>query len=449
MSRTIAALTFVATCVAISAALAQGVPQPAGQPQYNPQAQPQINPAQPQYNPAAQPQYNPAAQPQYNPAQQQPPANQIQYNPTTGQPQYNPVVNPQLQQQLTPEQQQQLERARQAQLQPRPGQPQYDPRFQPAQYQPPTQPGQPQPGQPQPGQPQPLNTGIAPNGQPGQPNGQPGMPTVQLQPPRAPFQLTPQQEQELDITLKSWETSSGAVKTFHADFTRWEYDPVWGPKDAAKTEASGVVRYQAPDKGLFKIESVKNFNATANKFEPSNDESQKEHWVCDGTYVFHVDHKEKKMLKTELPPNMRGTQIADGPLPFVFGQKADKLKARYWVRITTPPEVKDQIWLEAYPKYQADAANYKKVEIILDAKKLIPLAIQTHDPNPTTNIRNVFRFSGHEVNGIFANNWFKNFIQPDVPSGYKLIEEPYRDPSTQPPQQKPLQATVPGGPLKK
>jgi TIGR03009 family protein len=425
MSRTITALTFIAACVAVSAALAQGVPQPV--------AQPQLNPAQPQYYPA---------QPQYNPAQQQP-----QYNPAQAPPQYNPaqVVNPQLQQQLTPDQQQQLERARQAQLQPRPGQPQFDPRFQPAQYQPPVQPGQPQPGQLQPGLPQPLNSGIAPNGQPGQP----GMPTVQMQPARAPFQLTPQEEQQLDMTLKLWETSSGAVKTFHADFTRWEYDPVWGPKDAAKTEASGVVRYQAPDKGLFKIESAKNYNTTTNKYEPSADINQLEHWVCDGTYVFHVDHKEKKMRKTELPPNMRGTQIADGPLPFVFGQKADKLKARYWVKIATPPGVTDQIWLEAYPKYQADAANDKKVEIILDAKKLTPLAIQTHDPNPKTSIRNVYRFSGHEVNGLFANNWFKNFIQPDVPSGYKLIEEPYSDPSTAPPQQKPLQATVPGGSLKK
>lgn len=429
MSRTIAALFFVAACVATSLAIAQGVPQPAAQPPYNPQPQPQINPAQPQYNPAQQ-------QPQYIPTQPQP----VPYNPAQ-------LVNPQLQQQLTPEQQQQLERARQAQLQPRPGQPQYDPRFQPAQYQPPVQLGQPQSGQLQPGQP--LNTGIAPNGQPGQTGGQPGMPAVQLQPPRAPFQLTPQQEQELDITLKSWETSSGAVKTFHAEFTRWEYDPVWGPQNSAKTEASGVVRYQAPDKGLYRIDTANNFNATTNRFEPSNDESQKEHWVCDGTYVFHVDHKEKKMRKTELPPNMRGTQIADGPLPFVFGQKADKLKARYWVRITTPPEVKDQIWLEAYPKFQADAANYKKVEIILDAKQMLPLAIQTHDPNPKTNIRMVYRFSGHKINGLFDNTWLTTFIQPKVPSGYKLIEEPYSDPSAQPPQQKPLQATVPGGALKK
>lgn len=270
------------------------------------------------------------------------------------------------------------------------------------------------------------------------------MQPVQMQPTRAPFQLTPQQEAELDITLKSWETSSAAVKTFHSDFIRWEYDPVWGPQNSAKTEAAGVVRYQAPDKGLFQITAAKNYNTTTSKFDPSTDISQLEHWVCDGTYVFHVDHRTKQMLKTELPPNMRGTQIADGPLPFVFGQKADKLKARYWVRIVTPPDVKDQIWLEAIPKYQADAANYKKVDLILDAKKLSPLAIQTHDPNPQTNIRVVYQFSGHKINGIFDNTWFNNFIAPNVPSGYKLVEERYNDPASQPPPQKPLQAEVPG-----
>ncbi len=379
----------------------------------------------------------PTTTPQYNPAQQQPP----QYAPT----QYNPaqMVNPQMQQQLTSEQQRQLEQARQAQLQQRPAAPQYDPRFQPAQYQPPA--NNAAPVQQQPGQ-----QGIAPNTQPVQNSAQPGIPAqpVQMQPARAPFQLTPQQEAELDMTLKSWEASSGAVKTYHSDFIRWEYDPVWGPQNAAKTESNGVVRYQSPDKGLYQITTAKNYNTTTSKFEPSTDVSQLEHWVCDGTYVFHVNHKDKKMIKTELPPNMRGTQIADGPLPFVFGQKADKLKGRYWVRIVTPPDIKDQIWLEAFPKYQADAANYKKVDLILDAKKLLPLAIQTHDPNPQTNIRVVYQFSNHKINGLFDNTWISNFIEPKVPSGYKLIEERYPTEPAPQPQQKPLQATVPGTQLK-
>lgn len=385
MSRFIAATTFLACSLATTALPAQTVPQPA------PVGQPQYHPGQPQSAP-----YNPG---QYNPGH---------------------MVNPQLQQQLTPEQQRQLEQARQAQLQQRP-QPQYDPRFQPAQYQPP-----------------------ANNAAPGQAQPQPGVQPVQLQPARAPFQLTPQQEAELDITLKSWETASGAVKTFHSDFIRWEYDPVWGPQNSAKTEASGVVRYQTPDKGLFQITAAKNFSTTTNKFEPSTDDSQKEHWVCDGTYIFHVDHKEKKMIKTELPPNMRGTQIADGPLPFVFGQKADKLKARYWVRITTPPGIADQIWIEAFPKYQADAANYKKVDLILDSKKLNPLAIQTHSPDPQSSARSVYQFNGHKINSVWDNTWLWNFIEPKVPSGFKLVEERYNDPATQPPPQKPLQATVPG-----
>jgi TIGR03009 family protein len=409
MSRFIAAIAFIVGSLAIPALRAQVTAPPTTTPQYN------QNQQSPQYAPT------PSTPAQYNPAQ---------------------MVSPQQQQQLTPEQQRQLEAARQAQRQQPPLQ--YDPRFQPAQHQ--------QPVNTAPGQPQPPTQGIAPNSVPGQNPAQSGMTPVQMQPvqmqpARAPFQLTPQQEAELDMTLKSWEASSGAVKTFHSDFIRWEYDPVWGPQNAAKTEANGVVRYQAPDKGLYQITTAKNYNTTSNKFEPSTDVSQLEHWVCDGTYVFHVNHKDKKMIKTELPPNMRGTQIADGPLPFVFGQKADKLKGRYWVRIVTPPDVKDQIWLEAFPKYQADAANYKKVDLILDAKKLLPLAIQTHDPNPQTNIRVVYQFSNHKINGLFDNTWFKNFIAPDAPAGYKLIEERYpTEPAPQP--QKPLQATVPGTQLK-
>ena len=73
---------------------------------------------------------------------------------------------------------------------------------------------------------------------------------------------------------------------------------------------------------------------------------------------------------------MQGKAISDGPLPFVFGAKADTLRKRYFMRIITPPGVTDQIWLESLPRYQADAANFSKVELILQARDLMPFAIQ-------------------------------------------------------------------------
>ena len=72
----------------------------------------------------------------------------------------------------------------------------------------------------------------------------------------------------------------------------------------------------------------------------------------------------KQLIERKLPPEMQGKAIADGPLPFVFGAKADQLKRRYWMRDITPEEdIGKRIWLEAVPKLQQDAANFQKATI--------------------------------------------------------------------------------------
>ena len=47
---------------------------------------------------------------------------------------------------------------------------------------------------------------------------------------------------------------------------------------------------------------------------------------------------EKKLKVHPLPKEMQGEAIADGPVPFIFGAKADKMKQRYWIRDVTPKE---------------------------------------------------------------------------------------------------------------
>ena len=45
---------------------------------------------------------------------------------------------------------------------------------------------------------------------------------------------------------------------------------------------------------------------------------------------------------------MQGEAIADGPIPFIFGAKVDKMKQRYWIRDITPKEeIGKRTWLEA------------------------------------------------------------------------------------------------------
>ena len=42
---------------------------------------------------------------------------------------------------------------------------------------------------------------------------------------------------------------------------------------------------------------------------------------------------------------------------------------------------RQQIWLVALPKFQAQAADFRAVEVILDRQRLLPTHMQVHLPN--------------------------------------------------------------------
>jgi TIGR03009 family protein len=284
--------------------------------------------------------------------------------------------------------------------------------------------------------------------QAGQPQLGPGV--VQANPPAprtpvAPFTLTPPQEEYLNQILAYWEYKSRGIERFRCRFIRWEYDPVFGPKDAftAKTESSGMIMYSKPDKGLFKVEKIYQYVGPATPNDPPRYEEQKgevgEHWVCDGQSVFEYNHQQKKLVQYSLPPEMAGQAIANSPLPFIFGANAAQIKQRFWMRVITPREAKEEYWLEAFPKHQADAANYQKIEIILDEKDYLPKAIQVFDPtydvrrNPK---RTAFMFENRESNWNVTlerlNLFHKEFYEPVVPSGWKKEIQRYDQPAQAP-----------------
>lgn len=236
--------------------------------------------------------------------------------------------------------------------------------------------------------------------------------------------LSPDQQAALDRLLIGWESRNAKVTTWSCTFYKWEYN-AWSPADAsgerlAFSESTGEIKYAAPDKGLFRVKSSKQWNAEKRKYDarPSN---SGEHWVCNGTSIYEFRHSERQLRETKLPPEMRGRAISEGPLPFVFGAKADTLKKRYSMRIITPPSVTDQIWLEALPKFQVDAANFSKVELILRAADLMPFAIQVFKPGGQD--RDVYQFDPRTSLIDRGLDLIRDFSRPLTPLGYTFIEE--------------------------
>ena len=116
---------------------------------------------------------------------------------------------------------------------------------------------------------------------------------------------------------------------------------------------------------------------------------------------------------------MRGQAIADGPLPFLFGAEAQKLMERYWIRVKMSNQT--QLWLEAYPRRQVDAANYDFVDVMLDRKLMQPIAIGVHLPGGQQ--KHVYTFKTPTINGKMEA-WFGGlFSALRTPLGWKRVVE--------------------------
>jgi TIGR03009 family protein len=252
-----------------------------------------------------------------------------------------------------------------------------------------------------------------------------------------PFQLDPREQQFVRQVLEMWEVESGKIQTFSCRFERWEYHPVWFSDEKPMIKSHGQLTYSKPDQGSFKIEEIRRWKNTDPQVNDSDAPGdyvlQKsevgEHWVCDGKAVYEYDHRNKQLKVTPLPEQLRGQSIVDGPLPFLFGANAEKLLKRYWIR--SPQGTPQSIWLEAYPRWQSDAANYHHVEVILNRKTMQPAAIQVHQPDGKE--RHVYMFDTPTINGTLNGIFGNLFSAPRTPLGWKrvVVDTPPPGPASQ------------------
>jgi TIGR03009 family protein len=264
-----------------------------------------------------------------------------------------------------------------------------------------------------------------------------------LTPPPAPQQpgwipLPPDHEKWVNQVLQYWEQRSSKIKALTCQFTRWKYEPTYTKDpEVPITVAKGEIKYAAPDKGKFQVTELSKYSgpATMPGGRPEyavQDDSFAEHWVSDGKSVFMYDAHNKQLMQRELPPDMQGKAIVDGPLPFLFGARAETIRARYWVR-GLPEGGKGKYWLEAIPKSRADAQNFKAVTIVLDEKSYLPELLEVFMPNydsKTNRARETYQFTRHEVVddkinvqqlGVLLAPFRTAFYAPKLPSGWTRV----------------------------
>jgi TIGR03009 family protein len=249
------------------------------------------------------------------------------------------------------------------------------------------------------------------------------------QPPPPPFTLTPQEDAQLDRVLTAWEQKSKDIKTFDASFKRWEYDPVLAEYDRALASKQkgdpnapvhvdqGILKYGTPDKGVFQVMWTESPDGKQIPIEPE----RADHWICDGKSVYQYIPGQRKLIEHKLPPEMQGKAIVDGPLPFLFGADAQKLRQRYWIHIVpSPPNIPNVVCLEAFPRYQQDAANFRAATLMLNLPAMTPNALQILQPNGKSHTSYMFYDVVFNDQLIFFKG---NPFQAYTPRGWEKIVE--------------------------
>jgi len=274
----------------------------------------------------------------------------------------------------------------------------------------------------------------------------------------------------VDEVLAEWERESMKVHRFECKFKRWEFEPVFGPRDGktAKTFATGELKYQDPDKGLLRVLTLQEYVGVLPNGKPNYqpavewDDKQKkqvpkigEHWVCDGVNIFEFDNRQKLVVQRILPKAMQGKAITEGPLPFLFGAKAAAIKARYWIRPKDPPAgVTNEYWLEAWPKNRQDAANFKFVKVVIAQDDFMPSKLSVYLPHDPKNSPARIDYVFEDRQAIFKGDpritlekvqlWRRDFFEPATPFGWKKVKENLEPlPVAKGPQPPPPQARQP------
>ena len=206
----------------------------------------------------------------------------------------------------------------------------------------------------------------------------------------------------LEKVLADWERQSGKIGTLFCTFKKFRYNHKW----QIEYRSEGQVVYKAPDSGVYWQTATKitddmqgrkldqNNRPIAEPYQLQADKAER--WVCNGAAVTQINEAEKTYQQHEIPADMRGKNIVEGPLPFLFGMKADAAKKRYWMKLAKHDTEAHEIWINVIPKTKMDAANYQRATVVIDDTQFTPKAVRLIDPTGMEEI--VHTFQGMKVN---------------------------------------------------
>ena len=247
--------------------------------------------------------------------------------------------------------------------------------------------------------------------------------------------------------LTDWSKASSKIKKLSGKHERHIYDNTF----EVEKVSTGKFWYEAPDKGRIDVSPVKISPAmlqareepgaqvrrgkNGKPFKLQSDDAER--WLCNGKDVYDIDDEAKEAQVAALPPQMRGENIMNSPLPFLFGLPPEQAVKRFRMEIVKDYRPKfDVVQLKALPLWRSDAQNWSEAKIMLDTKQYLPTAVQLIDPPQTA--QSVYKFKDLVINRNGLFDILKDPFEPNL-RGYKItLIKPQQRPAAEQPADQPI-----------
>jgi TIGR03009 family protein len=225
----------------------------------------------------------------------------------------------------------------------------------------------------------------------------------------------------IEALLEEWSQRTKEIQKLQGHHLRATRDFSFG----SESWAEGQFYVETPDKGRIDVRPYgrKLPDKTVPRTAPNGRtvhltvqrDSKTDRWICDGKEIKAIDDDNKTYEAVKIPPNQRGENIMDGPLPFLFGMPPEKAKARYQFKLIN--ETEKSYAIQVRPNWKQDAVDWTQAELLLDRKTCLPREVHLHDAAGTKET--VYIFSDLQVNRIRIFFWTNPFDPPLTIAGYK------------------------------
>jgi TIGR03009 family protein len=151
-------------------------------------------------------------------------------------------------------------------------------------------------------------------------------------------------------------------------------------------------------------------------------------FICTGKDLYQFEPEQKKIMVNALPARQKNQAPDDGPLPFLFGMKADVARQRYDFEVLedkkNPAAAQWYTYLSVIPKDPRDRADFTTATLSILNKATptipqdMPAQIRWIEPNKNQVTWNIKKL---ERNGLGPANR-ADFARPEVPAGWQLVQ---------------------------